>query len=83
MVRFISITMLFTSKNYNHLSSTIVHITRVNKSTIKAGTSVNKPDVVKMLNLLILKFVLTDPKGISICYSQLGCMSETRCLILF
>ena len=67
MVRFISITMLFTSKNYHRLLSMIVHITRLNKSAIKTGTSINTPDKNKALNLLVLKFVFTDPTGLSIC----------------
>ena len=67
MVRFISITMLFTSKNYNHLLSMIVHIKRLNKSAIETGTSINTPDKNKALNLLALKFVFTDPTGLSSC----------------
>ena len=67
MVRFISITMLFTSKNYNHLPSMIVHITRLNKSINKTGANINTPDKNKALNSLALKFVFADPTGLSSC----------------
>lgn len=50
----------------------IVHITRVNKSAINAGTILNTSGENKVLNLLVLNFVFADPTGISICCRQLG-----------